>query len=65
MLNYLDQLELYLGRRCRFNKWEPNTFGMHTPMSLEEAERTYGRGRIKRAFTYKALNKLFKVVLLT
>src|SRR6056300_1331312 len=41
-----------LGRRCRFNKWEPNTFGMHTPMSLEEAERTYGRGRIRRAFTY-------------
>ena len=49
-----------LGRRCRFNKWEPNTFGMHTPMSLEEAERTYGRGRIKRAFTYKALNKLIQ-----
>ena len=49
-----------LGRRCRFNKWEPATFGMHTPMSLEEAERTYGRGRIKRAFTYKALNKLIQ-----
>jgi len=49
-----------LGRRCRFDKWEPNTFGMHTPMSLEEAERTYGRGRIKRAFTYKALNKLIQ-----
>ena len=49
-----------LGRKCRFNKWEPNTFGMHTPMTLEEAERTYGRGRIKRAFTYKALNKLIQ-----
>jgi DNA polymerase I-like protein with 3'-5' exonuclease and polymerase domains len=49
-----------LGRRCRFNKWEPNTFGMHTPMSYEEAERTYGRGRIKRAMTYKALNKLIQ-----
>jgi len=49
-----------LGRRCRFDKWEPNTFGMHTPMTLEEAERTYGRGRIKRAFTYKALNKLIQ-----
>ena len=33
---------------------------MHTPMTLEEAERTYGRGRIKRAFTYKALNKLIQ-----
>jgi len=49
-----------LGRRCRFNKWEPATFGMHTPMTLEEAEATYGRGRIRRAFTYKALNKLIQ-----
>ena len=49
-----------LGRRCRFNKWEPNQFGMHKPMELEEAERTYGRRRIRRAFTYKALNKLIQ-----
>ena len=49
-----------LGRRCRFNKWEPTTFGMHTAMSFEEAERTYGRGRIRRAMTYKALNKLIQ-----
>ena len=49
-----------LGRRCRFNKWEPNQFGMHKPMDFEEAERTYGRGRIRRAFTYKSLNKLIQ-----
>jgi len=49
-----------LGRKCRFDKWEPAQFGMHTPMTLEEAERTYGRGRIRRAFTYKALNKLIQ-----
>ena len=49
-----------LGRRCRFDKWEPNQFGMHKPMTFEEAERTYGRGRIRRAFTYKALNKLIQ-----
>ena len=49
-----------LGRKCRFDKWEPATFGMHSPMTLEEAERTYGRGRIRRAFTYKALNKLIQ-----
>ena len=49
-----------LGRRCRFTKWEPNQFGMHKPMEFEEAERTYGRGRIRRAFTYKALNKLIQ-----
>ena len=49
-----------LGRRCRFTKWEPNRFGMHKAMEVEEAERTYGRGRIRRAFTYKALNKLIQ-----
>ena len=49
-----------LGRRCRFNKWEPNQFGMHKPMDFEEADRTYGRNRIRRAFTYKALNKLIQ-----
>jgi len=49
-----------LGRRCRFTKWEPNRFGMHKPMDFVEAERTYGRGHIRRAFTYKALNKLIQ-----
>ena len=49
-----------LGRRCRFDKWEPYQFGMHKPMTLEEAEKTYGRGQIRRAFTYKALNKLIQ-----
>ena len=49
-----------LGRRCRFTKWEPNRFGMHKPMEFLEAERTYGRGQIRRAFTYKALNKLIQ-----
>ena len=29
-------------------------------MEFEEAERTYGRGQIRRAFTYKALNKLIQ-----
>jgi hypothetical protein len=27
---------------------------------LEEAERTYGEEELKRAFTYKALNKLIQ-----
>jgi DNA polymerase I-like protein with 3'-5' exonuclease and polymerase domains len=49
-----------LGRRCRFDKWEPNQFGMHKPMTFEEAEKTYGRGQIRRAMTYKALNKLIQ-----
>ena len=29
-------------------------------MDYVEAERTYGRGQIRRAFTYKALNKLIQ-----
>ena len=49
-----------LGRRCRFDKWEPKTFGMHTPMTFEEACATYTQNGIKRAMTYKALNKLIQ-----
>ena len=49
-----------LGRRCRFNKWEPRTFGMHKPQTFEEASLEHGSGNIKRAFTYKALNKLIQ-----
>ena len=49
-----------LGRRCRFDKWEPRTFGMHNPQTFEEASLEHGSGNIKRAFTYKALNKLIQ-----
>jgi DNA polymerase I-like protein with 3'-5' exonuclease and polymerase domains len=49
-----------LGRKCRFNKWEPRTFGMHKPQTFEEASLEHGLGNIKRAFTYKALNKLIQ-----
>ena len=47
------------GRRCRFNMWQPRSFGMHKPLLHEEALKEYGPG-IKRAFTYKALNKLIQ-----
>ena len=49
-----------LGRKCRFNKWEPRTFGLHKPQTFEEASLEHGSGNIKRAFTYKALNKLIQ-----
>ena len=52
------EIRTLLGRGCRFNKWEPAQFGMHTPMTWEEAVKKYGENRIRRAFTYKALNKL-------
>jgi DNA polymerase I-like protein with 3'-5' exonuclease and polymerase domains len=49
-----------LGRKCRFNMWEPATFGMHKPQTFEEASMEHGSRNIKRAFTYKALNKLIQ-----
>ena len=48
-----------LGRRCRFDKWEPNKYGSWKPMSYQEAYGEHGPA-IKRAFTYKALNKLIQ-----
>ena len=47
------------GRLCRFDLWEPKTFGYNKPMKHEDAEREYGP-QIRRAFTYKALNKLIQ-----
>ena len=40
--------------------WEPATFGMHKPQTFEEASLEHGSRNIKRAFTYKALNKLIQ-----
>jgi DNA polymerase I-like protein with 3'-5' exonuclease and polymerase domains len=48
-----------LGRRCRFDKWEPNKYGVWKPMTHKEAYNEHGPA-IKRAFTYKALNKLIQ-----
>jgi len=48
-----------LGRRCRFDMWEPKTFGYNRPLPLEEARKEYGMN-LRRAFTYKALNKLIQ-----
>jgi len=53
------QIRTLLGRLCRFHLWEPNQFGMHKAMSHEDALREHGPG-IKRAYTYKALNKLIQ-----
>jgi len=53
------QIRTLLGRLCRFHLWEPNSFGMHKAMSHEDALAEHGPG-IKRAYTYKALNKLIQ-----
>jgi DNA polymerase I-like protein with 3'-5' exonuclease and polymerase domains len=53
------QIRTLLGRLCRFHLWEPNMFGMHKALPHEEALKEHGPG-IKRAYTYKALNKLIQ-----
>jgi DNA polymerase I-like protein with 3'-5' exonuclease and polymerase domains len=53
------QIRTLLGRLCRFHLWEPNTFGMHKALPFDQAVQEHGPG-IKRAYTYKALNKLIQ-----
>jgi len=53
------QIRTLLGRLCHFHLWEPNQFGIHKPLSHTDALAEHGPG-IKRAFTYKALNKLIQ-----
>ena len=48
-----------LGRLCRFHLWEPNQFGIHKALPHDAALLEHGPG-IKRAYTYKALNRLIQ-----
>ena len=48
------------GRKCRFDRWEPKDFGLHNAETFENAVAKYGRENIKRAYTYKALNRLIQ-----
>lgn len=50
-----------LGRKCRFDLWEPDTFAMNKAMPYKDAIQEYGATtRLKRAYTYKALNRLIQ-----
>lgn len=50
-----------LGRKCRFDLWEPDSFAMHKALPYRDAVKEYGdTTRLKRAFTYKALNRLIQ-----
>ena len=50
-----------LGRKCRFDLWEPTTFGMSKALPYKAAISEYGETtRLKRAYTYKALNRLIQ-----
>ena len=53
------QIRTLLGRLCRFHLWEPNQFGIHKPLPHADALTEHGPG-IKRAYTYKALNRLIQ-----
>ena len=55
------QIRTIGGRLCRFNKWEPKDWDRRELYDTwEEAARENGSGNIKRAFTYKALNRLIQ-----
>jgi DNA polymerase I-like protein with 3'-5' exonuclease and polymerase domains len=55
------RIRTILGRLCRFDLWEPATFGYNKPMKYDDAQREYGgMGRLRRAFTYKALNRVIQ-----
>ena len=47
------------GRLCRFHLWEPNQFGIHKPLPHDAALAEHGPV-IRRAYTYKALNRLIQ-----
>ena len=47
------------GRACHFDLWQPTQFGIFRPLPLEQARKEYDEP-LKRAFTYKALNKLIQ-----
>ena len=53
------QIRTLLGRLCRFHLWEPSQFGIHKALPFGEARQEYGAS-IRRAYTYKALNKLIQ-----
>ena len=53
------KIRTLLGRVCHFDLWQPAQFGINKPMELEKARREYGEP-LKRACTYKALNRLIQ-----
>lgn len=54
-------IKTIMGRRCRFDKWEPRSYGLHKAMTEKEYIAEYGSlNSAKRAMTYKALNRLIQ-----
>jgi len=57
--NDRGKIRTLLGRACHFDLWQPTQFGIFKPLPLEQARKEYDEP-LKRAFTYKALNKLIQ-----
>lgn len=54
-------IRTWLGRKCRFDMYEPVSYGFNKALPMKEAIKEYGeKGRVRRAFTYKALNRLIQ-----
>ena len=47
-----------LGRKCRFELYEPRGFSAKRPLPLKDAVKEYQN--VQRAYTYKALNRLIQ-----
>ena len=48
-----------LGRKCRFNLYEPRDI-KDVPLPYEQAIEKWGKEKLSRAYTYKALNRLIQ-----
>jgi DNA polymerase I-like protein with 3'-5' exonuclease and polymerase domains len=48
------------GRRCRFDLWEPQAWGLHKAVPYDQAVEKYGKNAIKRSGTFKSLNRLIQ-----
>ena len=60
--NQVGTIRTELGRKCRFDLYEPAWYDpgvFHKAMPLKQAQAEYG-GNVKRAGTYKALNRLIQ-----
>ena len=62
--NKVGTIRTYLGRKCRFDLYEPSWYDpgvFHKALPLKQAQAEYG-GQVKRAGTYKALNRLIQCI---
>jgi DNA polymerase I-like protein with 3'-5' exonuclease and polymerase domains len=54
-------IKTLLGRRCHFDLYEPAKYGHGEPaLRFEAAKKRWPNWKIKRAYTYKALNRLIQ-----